>query len=76
MHASMYLPVNGDIVFSLINYFDDEGIAICNFQGWPRHLAIHRYGIYSFAQPLHRRYLNLYMGIHRHYNLILNFVNS
>ena len=52
--------MNGDIVSSSVCDFDDQGVAVVDFQGWARELAVDRYAVVCFAQPLHWRRLNLF----------------
>lgn len=60
----IHIPVNRDIVFSLILDVDDEGVAVPDLNGWPRKHPIHRDDVMGVAQPLHWCFLNLYVSIH------------
>jgi len=55
----IYIPVNGDIVFSLVLDVDDKGVAVLDLEGWPREHPVHRNDIVGLAQPLHWCFLNL-----------------
>lgn len=63
--SCMQLPVNGDIVLSFVNDFDNHSVTIIHFQGWTWILPIHRDGVLGFAQPLHWCCLNLFHAKHQ-----------
>jgi len=54
------IPVESDVVFSSIRSSDDKGVTIAYLQGRPWELTVHCHHFYSFAQPLHQRWLNLF----------------
>jgi hypothetical protein len=68
----MQLPVNGSIVASFVCDFDNQSVAIVDFQGWTRILPIHRDDVAGFAQPLHWCCLNLSRQTYSQYLIIIS----